>query len=312
MDVQIDQNRTIAIESALGEMGVPSRDADTLPTSNRTFPDGGHYRIEISGVERLSTLQTMCDAQAEYGVPVHRIIACVGGSTLVSKHELRDMAQLLSARHIEAVLTPGPRRAWDLGPQYRTAEGVQSGARTRGAAGLRDLILDIDRGLDAGFRGFLIMDEGVLWVASQLRERGIFPADTYFKVSVYAGHGNPAGAIVLERLGASSINPLADLTLGMLAAMRQAVSIPLDIYVYLVDAMGGFVRVAEAAEIVRVSSPCYLKFEPGLSEASVYAPYADESHHQQLIRQKVRFAAITQELIADRNPSLRTSNQDGH
>jgi NADH:ubiquinone oxidoreductase subunit 4 (subunit M) len=50
------------------------------------------------------------------------------------------------------------------------------------------------------------MDEGVLWVASQLRERGVFPADTYFKVSVYAGHGNPAGAMVLERLGAGSVN----------------------------------------------------------------------------------------------------------
>ena len=37
----------------------------------------------------------------------------------------------------------------------------------------------------------------------------------------------------------------------------------MDVYLTIVDAMGGFNRFWEAAEIARVSAPCYFKFEPG-------------------------------------------------
>lgn len=295
------------LDAALGTLGLPAHDAHDLPTSGHTFPDGGHYRIEISGVERFSALEAMIEAADKLELPVHRIIATVGGATLLSRQELRDLAQLAAERRIEVILTPGPRRSWELGSQIRTSEGVSAGWRTRGADALRYLLRDIERGIDAGFRGFLILDEGVLWTVSQLREQGYFPKDIIFKVSVYAGHGNPAGAKVLESLGANSFNPLADLTPAMLAAIRQAVKIPLDVYTYIVDEMGGFVRMVEAAEIVRVCSPCYLKFEPGESEAIIYRPYAEESYHQHLVREKVRFAAITRELIAEENPDLIAS-----
>ena len=298
---------TSKLDSALTALGLPIRDAHDLPTSGRTFADGGHYRIEISGVERFSALQALIEAADRLVVPVHRIIATVGGATLLSQQELRDFAQLAAERRIEVILTPGPRRSWDLGPQIRTPEGVSSGWRTRGADAVRYLLRDIERGIDAGFRGFLILDEGVLWTVSQLRQQGVFPSDVIFKVSVYAGHGNPAGAKVLESLGADSFNPLADLTPAMLAAIRQTVDIPLDVYTYIVDQMGGFNRMAEAAEIVRVCSPCYLKFEPGESEGIIYRPYAEESYHQHLVREKVRFAGITCELIAGENPELQSS-----
>ena len=295
------------LERTLKALGLPVRDAHDLPTSGRTFGDGGHYRIEISGVERFSALQAMIVAADDLNLPVHRIIATVGGATLLSRQELRDFAQLAAERRIEVILTPGPRRSWDLGPQIRTPEGVSSGWRTRGADALLYLLRDIERGIEAGFRGFLILDEGVLWTVSQLREKGVFPPDVIFKVSVYAGHGNPAGAKVLESLGANSFNPLAELTPAMLAAIRQTVKIPLDVYIYIVDQMGGFNRMVEAAEIVRVCSPCYLKFEPGESEGVIYRPYVEESYHQRLVREKVRFAAITCELIVRENPELRAS-----
>jgi len=296
-----------SLQESLRALGLPAGDAHDLPTSGATFADGGHYRIEISGVERFSTLQALIEAADRLGLAVHRIIATVGGATMLSRQELRDFAQLAAERRLEVILTPGPRRSWDLGPQIRTPEGVSSGWRTRGADALVHLLRDIERGIEAGFRGFLILDEGVLWTVAQLRARGVFPPNVIFKVSVYAGHGNPAGARVLESLGANSFNPLADLTPAMLAAIRQTVKLPLDVYISIVDQMGGFNRMMEAAEIVRVCSPCYLKFEPGESEGIIYRPYAPESHHAQLIREKVRVAAITAELIAGENSALVAS-----
>lgn len=291
----------------LKALGLPAGDAHDLPTSGATFADGGHYRIEISGAERLSTLQAMLETADQLGLGVHRVIATVGGATMLSRQELRDMAQLAAERRLEVILTPGPRRSWDLGPQIRTPEGVTTGWRTRGSDAMLHLLRDIERGIEAGFRGFLVMDEGVLWTVAQLRARGVFPAETIFKVSVYAGHGNAAGAKVLESLGANSFNPLADLTPAMLAAIRQTVKIPLDVYINIVDQMGGYNRQWEAAEIVRVCSPCYLKFEPGESEGVIYRPYATEEYHAGLMRQKARIAAITAELLASENPALRAS-----
>jgi hypothetical protein len=295
------------IDDGLIGLGLPTKDAQELPTSGSTFPDGGHYRIEISGIERFSTLQTMVATADKLKLPIHRGVATVGGATMLPKSELCNMAQLAAERKIEIIVTPGPRRSWDLGPQVRTSEGLGSGWRTRGADAMSYLLKDIERCIEAGFRGFLIMDEGVLWTVAQLRQRGVFPPDVIFKMSVYSGHGNPAGAKVVESLGANSLNPLADLTPAMLASIRQTVKIPLDIYISLPDAMGGFNRLWEAAEIVRVASPCYLKFEPGESETIIYRPYVEESYHQNLIREKVRFAAVTQELIARENPGLRAS-----
>ncbi|MCP6725816.1 hypothetical protein NL526_27555, partial [Klebsiella pneumoniae] len=63
----------------------------------------------------------------------------------------------------------------------------------------------------------------------------------------------------MEELGASTYNPPTDLSLPMLAAVRQVVSIPLDIYVEAPDDFGGFLRYYEVPEIVRVCAPVYVK-----------------------------------------------------
>lgn len=297
----------IDFKKALKELGIPAQDAADLPTSGQTFADGGHYRLEISGIERYSAMQTMVETADKLNLPVHRGIVTVGGATTVSLSELHDIATLGAERRIELIMTPGPRRTWDLGGQIRTVEGVSCGWRTRGSDALRYLLADIERGLEAGFRGFLVLDEGVMWMVCRLRDQGYFPKETIFKMSVYSGHGNPAGARLVESLGANSLNPLADLTPAMLAAIRQTIKIPLDIYIYIVEQMGGFNRMWEAAEIVRVASPCYLKFEPGESEGVTYRPYADEAYHQNLIREKVRLAGVTKELIERQNPQLIAS-----
>ncbi len=69
------------------------------------------------------------------------------------------------------------------------------------------------------------------------------------------------------------MNPSSDVSLPILAGIRKAVDMPLDIYVIIVDSFGGEYRVYEAPEIARIASPCYFKIEPGTSEADIYKPW---------------------------------------
>ncbi|MCK4433534.1 MAG: hypothetical protein KAV48_06330, partial [Methanomicrobia archaeon] len=208
------------IRSAMEKYGVPGRDLYELPTSSLRFPDGANYRMEISGVERLSTLEALVDEMEKRDVPIHRLISVVMGSTYLDDEELEGFAKLAKEKKMEVVMTPGPRSGWDVGRQIATPEGVLSGARIRGSDNLSYLAADIIRCAEMGFRGFLVMDEGALWLFSQLRKEGVIPKDAVFKVSIYAGHGNAAGAKVLESLGADTFNPLGDLTLPMFASIR--------------------------------------------------------------------------------------------
>jgi hypothetical protein len=299
------------LEQALEDLGLPLHDYKPLPASALTFPDGGHYRMEISGVERVSALETLVVEAERQAVPVHRIIATVGGATYLTRAELQEFAQIARDKRIEVVMTPGPRRAWDVGRQMATAEGLVSGMRLRGMDAVRHWLKDIERCIEAGFRGFLVADEGMLWLASQLRDRGVIPDDVIFKLSVFAGQANPAGARVAEQLGANTFNPLADLDLAMLSAIRSSIRIPMDIYLCLVSSMGGFVRFYEAAEIARITSPCYFKIEPGPSEEVIYAPWNPPAYHDQMIIERVRNAAVALELIANENPDLLCSPTGG-
>ena len=49
------------VRAMMEAVGIPGRDAYDLPTSGRTFPDGGHYRMEISGIERPQVLEALID-----------------------------------------------------------------------------------------------------------------------------------------------------------------------------------------------------------------------------------------------------------
>ncbi len=299
------------LESALEDLNLPVHDSTELPSSPLSFTDGGHFRVEISGVERVSALETLIAESQKRQVPVHRLIATVGGATYLTRSELQDFARLAGEQHYEVVMTAGPRRGWDSGRQIATREGLVSGMRLRGMDGVRHWLQDIERCIEAGFRGFLVADEGVLWLASQLREKGIIPKDVIFKLSVFAGQANPAGARVAEQLGADTFNPLADLTLPMLAAIRSSIRIPMDIYLCLVNSMGGFVRFYEAAEIARIAAPCYFKIEPGPSEEVIYAPWNPPSYHDDMIRERIRNAEVMLELIERENPQLICSPTGG-
>ncbi len=109
---------------------------------------------------------------------------------------------------------------------------------------------------------------------------------------------NPASIRLMERLGASTFNIPTDLTLAQIAAIRQAVDIPLDIYVEVPDDLGGFVRLYEIPELVRIAAPVYLKF--GLRNAPNIYPVGKhiESMSLALSRERVRRAKIGLDLLA--------------
>jgi hypothetical protein len=165
------------------------------------------------------------------------------------------------------------------------------------------------RAINFGFRGFLITDEGLLWLLNEMRKMGDIPKDVIFKVSIFAGHGNPAGAKVLEMLGANTFNPVGDLTLPMLAAIRKAINIPIDVHVYLFDSFGGFNRFWETPEITRVAAPCYYKIEPGVSVATLYKPWVDPKALSFLAREKVKYAEIIIGIIQKHYPKAKLSKR---
>jgi len=295
------------IWSKIEKYGLPGRDLYELPTSEKRFPDGCHYRIEISGVERPEVLEALIDEMEKRDVPVHRLISMVMGSTLLTDDELERFAELARDAKLEVIVTPGPRTLWDLGGQVRTPEGVLSGMRIRGMDNVSYLIGDIMRAIEFGFRGFLLMDEGVLWLLNEMRKNGDIPSDVVFKVSIYAGHANPAGAKVLEMLGANTFNPVADLPLPMLAAIRKAVNIPIDIHIYLFDSHGGFNRFWEAPELTRVVAPCYFKIEPGANVANLYKPWVKPDILAFMAREKVKQAEVIISLIEKHYPEAKLS-----
>ena len=148
------------------------------------------------------------------------------------------------------------------------------------------------------FRSVLIADLGVLAAFDALRRAGTLPADMQAKVSVMLPAANPAAAQVIERLGANTLNLPTDLTLPQIAAIRAAVDVPLDIYIEAPDNLGGFIRMHEIPEIIRVAAPVHLKF--GLRNAPDIYPAGSHlvATAVALSRERVRRARLGLDLLA--------------
>src|SRR5690349_3604200 len=118
---------SVTPESILAAQGLPTSDNHALPTSARTFADGGQFRLEVSGVERLSNLEVLLTEAKRHEVFIHRIISFGSGATLLDKGELRAFGQLAAENGIEVVACPGPRAGWDSGRQLTSREGITTG-----------------------------------------------------------------------------------------------------------------------------------------------------------------------------------------
>jgi hypothetical protein len=160
---------------------------------------------------------------------------------------------------------------------------------------------DIKRGYDLGVRGFLIYDEGMLWLVGQMRKDGALPKDIHFKTSAHLGQCNPASLKLLESLGADSVNPVRDLQIPMIAALRQAITVPLDVHTDNPPGSGGFIRVYEAPEIVRVAAPVHCK--TGNSVVAGHGQLTSASDGRKMADQ----ATIVVEMVNTYYPELKQS-----
>lgn len=271
-------------------------DLNDLPDSPRTFADGGRFRVEIPEVENAEVLAVMLETAREMGVPIHRVSQGTG-ITRLGGGELRQVASLSAQAGIDMFLFMGVRGENGLSAHPRSLAGGSARKRLQGAQQLRYALEDVERALEAGNRGFLIADEGLLSVLSQLRERGAIPAEVLLKTSVSMGHGNPASARVLFELGANSFNLPVDLTLGTIAAIRRAIPIPLDIYIEAPADFGGGHRFHELAEIVRIASPVHIKF--GLSTEVLTDPVGlhTQATANIQVKERVRLASVGLEVL---------------
>jgi hypothetical protein len=293
----MDGNGMAATRRFLRDQGLPEGDRHDLPDSPLRFPDGGQWRVEIPSVEGPNALRAVFEQADALGVPVHRV-SQGSGVMLLTDADLDEMAALAASRGIEVSLFVGPRAGWDVGAMAYSSAGRIVAPKARGMDQLVQAVEDVKRACAHGITSVLVTDEGLLSVLGEMRAAGELPANLILKGSIMLGAANPVSIRLLERLGLTTFNAPTDLSLAQLAAIRQATTMPLDIYIEVPDDIGGFVRHYEIGEIVRVAAPVYLKF--GLRNAPNIYPSGLhlEPTAVALTRERLRRARIGLDLLA--------------
>lgn len=284
-------------QNLLDILDLPTGDRHDLPPSTLRFPDGAHYRLEIPSVEGPAAMQAVLDEAQKRGLTIHRV-SQGSGMMLLTNSDIRDMAQLGRQHGVEVCLFVGPRAPWEGTGQALTPDGKLFGWRHTGMDQLVYAFEDVVRGIENGIRSILVADEGLLWLLEQARQRGILPVDLIIKGSALLGAANPIGIRLLVDAGLNTVNVASDISLARLAALRQVISIPIDLYIEGPDGLGGFTRYYELPEILRVAAPLYLKF--GLRNAPNIYPSGLHLENSAIAtgRERVRRAAIAMELLA--------------
>jgi hypothetical protein len=281
-------------------LGLPAGDLFDMPTSAARFPDGGAYRIEVPTVNSAEAVAALLDTATKNGITINRVTETYG-MFRHTREELKEYCRLCRQYGAELVLSVGPRATYDTGATVLSPQGVRISYRLRGMEQVLRGIEDIKRGYELGCRGFLMYDEGMLWLANEMRKDGALPSDIVFKASAHLGHCNPCSCRLLESLGADSINPVRDLQIPMIAALRAAVKVPLDVHTDNPPGSGGFIRVYEAPEIVRVAAPVHLK--TGNSVVSGHGQITSASDGKKMADQ----ATIVVEMVSKYYPEAKQS-----
>src|SRR5438034_7748769 len=100
------------VRDSLELVGLPSGDLHALPTSEKRFPDGAQYRIEIPSTEGPRCLEAVLEEAARLDVPVHRI-SQGSGVFMLTDAELDEMASVAAAAKVELSLFARPNAGWD-------------------------------------------------------------------------------------------------------------------------------------------------------------------------------------------------------
>jgi hypothetical protein len=284
----------------LKKIGMPQGDAYDMPSSALRFPDGGAFRIEVPTVNSAEAVAALLETSIKNGTTINRVTETYG-MFRHTKAEIKEFCRLCNEYGAELLMSTGPRATYDTGATVLSPQGVRISYRLRGMDQILRAVEDVKRGYDLGVRGFLIYDEGMLWLVGQMRKDGALPKDIIFKTSAHLGQCNPCSFKLLESLGADSINPVRDLQIPMIAALRQAVKTPLDVHTDNPPGSGGFIRVYEAPEIVRVAAPVHCK--TGNSVVSGHGEMTSASDGKRMADQ----ASIVVEMVTKYYPELKQS-----
>ena len=242
----------------LEKMGIYK--VDSSFKSNKTFNDGGQFRFEVPGIQSPKTMESLLNEAVSQDLTIHRVTQ-TKGIMLLTDDEIAQMVDLAQKAECELFLSVGPRATYDTSATVHTKEGSRIGYRLRGYDNLVYAIEDVKRASDFGVRGILLYDEGLLYVLNKMRLEGELPKNIHFKLSAHAGQGNPASAKLLEENGLDSLNPVRDLQIPMLAAIRNAIDIPIDLHTENPKSTGGFIRHYEVPDFIKVAAPVYLRLE---------------------------------------------------
>src|SRR5213593_1270589 len=167
----------------LESIGLPPGDLHALPTSEKRFPDGAQYRVEIPSTEGPRCLEALLDEADRLDVPVHRV-SQGSGVFMLTDAELDEFVALAAAANIELSLFARPNAAWDTSATSRAPAGGMLAASVRGQDQLVAVLEDVVRAADHGVRSVLLADIGALHAFSCLRANGGLPSDMQAKVSV--------------------------------------------------------------------------------------------------------------------------------
>jgi hypothetical protein len=282
----------------LSGLGLPQGDLNDLPTSHRRFPDGGQYRVEVPTVNNSEAAEIILDGCAEAGVKVDRMDQTAGMMRFTAKEHERYL-RLGEKYDVEMCFGVGPRGVYDIGAQ-KLGNSIWAHAPAYRIRGMEQMVYateDVQRLVEMGARTFLIYDEGQLWLANQMRKDGFLPPETVLMASAHMGHNNPIAYKILEDLGADTVATQRDMDLPIMAAIRAAVNIPMHIHIDNPEATGGFVRTYEAADMIRIASPLFIKM--GSSVLAKHGMRMSKDEAIQYVNQVVSTAEILKRVYPD-------------
>lgn len=273
--------------------------------SLKRFEDGGQYRFEVPGIQSPKTMEALLDEAAKNNIFIHRVTQ-TKGIMMLTDDEIASMVSLAKDYGCELFLSVGPRATYDTSATVHTKEGSRIGYRLRGYDNLVYAIEDVKRACRLGVRGILLYDEGLLYVLNRMRSEGEIPENVHFKLSAHAGHSNPASAKLLEQNGLNSLNPVRDLQIPMIASIRDACDMALDLHTENPKSTGGFIRHYEVPNFINAAAPVYLK--TGGSVAANHNWDTTESEARARIKQVKLVKRMIDEYLPDAIASPRKSS----
>ena len=98
----------------LSGLGLPERELYDLPDSEKRFPDGAQYRVEIPSVEGPRVLEAVIEEAERRELQIHRV-SQGSGIMLLTDAEILEMCQMARESSLELSLFVGPRASWETG-----------------------------------------------------------------------------------------------------------------------------------------------------------------------------------------------------